>query len=270
MKIFVSSISIYRNVYFDHNSRVMLCEIPKVASSTWLAVMFNNTEWGKSFGIEKLQSHGFVHNPKFKKFLNSEGKYDPVKHANYTKFMIVRHPFDRVISAYKNKAHRTRFWNGKMNDLYEDIRNYTVTTFKHPNLTAQQRGEYVPTFPEFVDFSLYRDDKHWRSYQHFCDPCQVQYDYILRLETMQRDSEVFMSEVYPAAGPIPVSNPSQTKDNSSTDWVSPKTLEMFSQLSEETLKKLYNKYAFDLEFYGYSFNRETFAAECKFGDINCC
>ena len=232
--------------------------------------MFNNTEWGKSFGMQKLQSHGFVHNPKFKKFLNSEGKYDPVKHANYTKFMIVRHPFDRVISAYKNKAHRTRFWNGKINDLYEDIRNYTVTTFKHPNLTAQQRNEYVPTFPEFVDFSLYRDDKHWRSYQYFCDPCQVQYDYILRLETMQRDSEVFMSEVYPAAGPIPVSNPSQAKNNSSPDWVSPKTLEMFSQLSEETLQKLYKKYAFDLEFYGYSLNWETFSAECKFGDINCC
>ena len=87
---------------------------------------------------------------------------------------------------------------------------------------------------------------------------------------MDRDSKGLMRDLYPDAGPIPVSNPSRVKPPQNSTWVKPKTLQLFSQLSNETMQQLYKKYAFDLEFYGYSFDAETNIAKCEFEKYHCC
>ena len=88
---------------------------------------------------------------------------------------------------------------------------------------------------------------------------------------MERDSEILMSDLYPDAGPLPFTNAERlSKSLRPSGRVLPKTLDIFSELSQETLKKLMKKYDWDLEFYGYSFNATTFQADCNFKDYNCC
>ena len=72
-------------------------------------------------------------------------------------------------------------------------------------------------------------------------------------------------------GPLPFTNAERQKNNDVTSQsVIPKALDIYAQLSRKTLKKLMKKYAFDLEFYGYSFNINNFRADCNFRDRNCC
>lgn len=258
-KLFVF-VFFFRKYYYLDERKIMYCQIPKVSGSTWFAVLVNHTEIGKQYTIEELTAKvGFVQ--KFKKRLKPGKPYDANVHQNYTKFMFVRHPFNRLVSAYKNKADITRH----SDVLYIEIKAY----FQH-NLTREQLKNFIPSFQEFVDFALHYDDKHWRSFQYFCNPCHVNFDYILRLETFERDSKILMKDIFPEAGPVPHANPTQNDTNTFQGIVKPKVLEMLAQLSKETLDKLYEKYAFDLEFYGYSFNRETLEAACGFEKYACC
>ena len=160
-----------------------------------------------------------------------------------------------------------------MQIYFPKIRNWVLKNFEHKNLTSYQRQWYNATFNEFIQYVLSHNDPHWASLNQFCDLCHINYDYILRVETMERDSQVLMSDLYPDAGPIPVANAARKKSNSvssTSQLIQPKTLNIFSQLSQKTLKKLMKKYAWDLEFYGYSFNTTTFKADCNFKDHNCC
>lgn len=55
------------------------------------------------------------------------------------------------------------------------------------------RGNRLATWEEFVEL-VSRSPKdlmdiHWRPYDSICDPCNIQYDYIAKLETIVEDSK---------------------------------------------------------------------------------
>ncbi len=82
--------------------------------------------------------------------------------SHYRKFILVRHPLQRVVAAY-----------------YE-VRTQKATSNHTSNLT-QFVTDLVLT--NTINF-------HWLDYQQFCYPCQVHYDYVMKLETMKSDSLV--------------------------------------------------------------------------------
>ena len=257
---------------FDVQRKIGYCETQKVACTTFKALMANNTRAGAAYTFQEIAGADFVHY-NLEKFPDLEWtyEYDIKKRENYTMFMAVRHPFDRLVSAYLNKAFPWRKYDGTMHNYYRKIQAFALKLFKHKFLTPFQREWYNATFKEFVYYTLSYNDRHWDSLKTFCGPCHVNYDYILRVETMERDSQVLMSDLYPDEGPLPLTNTKRKrKNNVSFERIQPKTLDIFSQLSQETLQKLMKKYAWDLEFYGYSFNTTTFQAECKFSENNCC
>ena len=62
----------------------------------------------------------------------------------------------------------------------------------------------VPTFEQFTKYVLdahdpkYALDRHWSPTSLNCAPCEVPYTHILRFESMVRDVECILREVYPA------------------------------------------------------------------------
>lgn len=58
---------------------------------------------------------------------------------------------------------------------------------------AHAREDGPPTFRHFVDFLLATDpseyDTHWRPMWRQCNPCDVSYDKIIKVETMKSDFE---------------------------------------------------------------------------------
>jgi hypothetical protein len=114
----------------------------------------------------------------------------------FTKFIFVRHPFERLVSAYKEK------FTGN-NSFYQKavargiIRSYR----KNPSALSLQKGHDL-TFPEFVHFIVDEWkgerrplDVHWRPVVDLCLPCVMSFDFIGKFETLNRDVEFLLRKL---------------------------------------------------------------------------
>lgn len=163
---------------------------------------------------------------------------------NYTKAMFVRHPFERLVSTYIDKALRGRY---EMRWAYE---NYWD---KIPGVKAENRS---PTFPEFIEFILATPwdhwDQHWSPYYAQCQPCLLDYTFIAKLETASRDFPMFLSLL----GIDRSDGFSLTPDNTRHSVQGIATMDSkayFQQLSFDQVMRLYARYFYDFELFGYDF-----------------
>ncbi|RXG69416.1 Carbohydrate sulfotransferase 11 [Armadillidium vulgare] len=62
-------------------------------------------------------------------------------------------------------------------------------------------GNCRATFPDFVDFLISEQEKgrqpneHWATYDEFCSPCQVRFDYVLKFEHLDVEEPFFLSQI---------------------------------------------------------------------------
>ena len=184
---------------FDETNSIMFCPIEKVACSTWTAVMANNSKSSYKVGLDLLFKANYIHENLNKFDRLKKKKFERNIHQNFKKFLIVRNPLDRLVSAYHDKAYPSWFDGKPYFYYYSPIRNFALKNFPHSNLSNFEREWYNATFTEFVHYILSHDDVHWDSMQRYCDPCHIDYDYILRYESMERDSKNLMRNLYPNA-----------------------------------------------------------------------
>ena len=115
-----------------------------------------------------------------------------------TKFLVVRHPFDRIISAYTGKianpSPKPRFYKQVQKEILRDYRESPNPD--HP----------TPTFVEYVHYLLDQTadlvhPRDWRgvdcvqAYYSVCVPCDVKYDVIIKLETHDQDTEYLIRKL---------------------------------------------------------------------------
>ena len=113
--------------------------------------------------------------------------------ANYTKFIFVRHPFERLVSAYQDKfAGSNKIFQVAVGK--EIIKKYR----KQPTQLSLQNGHDV-TFPEFVSYVIdewkqcqTQLDVHWRPIIDLCHPCAMEYDFIGKFETLNQDVDYLL------------------------------------------------------------------------------
>ena len=111
---------------------------------------------------------------------------------SYKKFLFVSNPFERLFSGYVDKIFSMAFAHyGKY-----------IVKMQRPN--ASQRSincGHDVTFAEFVKNFIqaertrkHRDGHFLPMYDH-CKPCQVGYDYIGKLETIQEDTIFILNQL---------------------------------------------------------------------------
>lgn len=233
------------NLIVDDRNRILYCYVPKVACTNWKRVMLILTGRTNETSPLSIRSDSVHRMNVFTKL--SQLEPDAIRHRlqTYTKFLFVRHPIERVLSAFRNKFQK----------------NYTSSAYFKKRFGVKIIKKYrqgidpaqVPAtgdgvkFPEFVSYLIDTKrsqlNEHWAPVSDMCHPCAVRYQIIGKYETLAEDSEYILRKVgAPPSLHFPEIIPSKT-----TGFVE----SYFDMLSEEQQRDLIEIYRDDFEIFGY-------------------
>jgi len=171
----------------------------------------------------------------------------------YYSFLIARHPFERVVSSFRNKLEKPFTKTFQLNQGSAILRLY------RKNLTAAEyrRGKGV-TFREFVRFVIRRHTKvgnrglneHWRDVYTLCNVCSMKYDFIGDMTTLLPDSDAILAQL---GWSEKVKFPHKAIDEYKVP-ASQITREYFKKLDRDAVAKLYDIYKNDFNLFDYDLN----------------
>ncbi|XP_041840065.1 carbohydrate sulfotransferase 12-like isoform X1 [Melanotaenia boesemani] len=249
----------------DDTHQIIYCYVPKVACTNWKRVMvvlaqsLISPSSGKPYTDPEAVPPDLVHNSSlhltFAKFWHHYGSLSrhlmALKLQHYTKFLFVRDPFVRLISAFRNKFGRPN------EDFYRQfgsvmLRRYGNVSGSLPETAAEAFAAGIkPTFQQFITYLLDPEtekesifNEHWRQVYRLCHPCQVKYNFIGRLETLETDAEQLLKD-------LKVDHllrfPSGARNRTATSWEK----DWFAQIPITKRRELYKLYQPDFELFGY-------------------
>ena len=182
------------HLFVDDSYKLLFCGIPKSAITTWKSILIqahagrgsNNTAPGGSpHSIRVLRSYGIRRLIGIK---DESQTHDIL--TNYFKFIVVRHPFLRLISAYKDKFYDRNYSQLFNKFIIHKYRKHTVaSSIKSPRPIWTEFARFVA-----LDYPFTRD-QHWETYESLCHPCTVRYDAVIKVETMARDAVIVLSRL---------------------------------------------------------------------------
>ncbi|XP_048510226.1 carbohydrate sulfotransferase 11-like isoform X2 [Athalia rosae] len=172
--------------------------------------------------------------------------------ANYLNdslsFLIVRHPFERLLSAYRDKLEHSL-----PNSFHSKLGAHIVS--HHRVKGSSKGGRHGPRYPLFEEFVRWllgewkagnELDMHWTPIANFCTPCQVRFDIIAKFETLHEDQNYLIKQAHVDHIIKPEwKNPtrgSQTKDVMKG---------YFAQLTKSQIKELYQMFKYDFLLFDY-------------------
>ncbi|XP_013394955.1 carbohydrate sulfotransferase 11 isoform X2 [Lingula anatina] len=246
----ISDIGQITQLYVDDRHGLLFCEVPKVGCTNWkklLLYLTHNYNYTEAMSLSQEDVHmrvlSFV--TPLARFNEYGRKY---RLQNYLKFMMVRHPMERVVSAYVDKLEDDHdpylLWLGK-----RILKKYR----KNPSEDALKTGRSV-TFQEFINYLLDETktkwgkkniDIHWRTYDNLCHPCSIDYDVIGKYETLETDSNNILDMIGSQ-----IRYPSFNKSSKTATFMD----KYYKQLSPGIVQKIWELYRRDAEIYGYDYS----------------
>ena len=253
-------------VLTDAARTMVFCEVPKSGSSTLKYTFYQMNSINRAdFARRKNRKKGVHELFNYSKYSLRARNIDELARVNNTnifKFMFVRHPFERLASAYNDKFVKSRVWDTYSKKL--EIKNYQEMYMgiksKDPCL-AKPSVQF--TFSCFVDYVLAEvKNIHWWPYTELCRVCCVQYDLIGHLEDFRDDFQILLNTFHNNNALKEISK-EKTKRNCTGNCKETKKsvyLKYFNQIAKTTILRLYKKYKNDFELGGYDFPIKYIAA----------
>ncbi|XP_047501368.1 carbohydrate sulfotransferase 10-like [Penaeus chinensis] len=253
----------------DHTPNIVWCPIYKVASTTWMNNFFSvanlsksdesvlerfnqKLEWKKRKGndIKQFFDHKLVYDL-------YPGPQSPEERArvlkNSARVIIVRHPFSRILSVYRDKMTNRNPRPVRFN--FKKLQVYIRKTYRSRHSSNRSR---FPSFPEFIqyvidstgNFTSYEDWKEnvncWLPYWVRCTVCSVDFNIIIKLETMEEDKRFLAT----------LSRLNELKDKDT--WMHLRTApssdlgaKYYKQLTRHQILQLYERYEPDFKLFQY-------------------
>ncbi|XP_050688477.1 carbohydrate sulfotransferase 11-like isoform X2 [Eriocheir sinensis] len=248
---------VYKSLTVDPTHHIIYCRNAKAGTTSWLSrlltwagISLTNTSINN---IHKVADRIFP--------MVEQSKMMEQLRRSAVAFTVARHPFDRLVSAYRNKIqgdenYKTYLWPDMIRKYRKGVNNGTVLDGS------------IPTFREFALFAsdevlrclgrarpscLQMIDVHWQPHHDRCAPCNIKYDVIAKMETKDED-EAYLSHLLGQPLPEP------TKQNAASgNSTSSLTKSFFATLSRSERQQVFEAYKYDFLMFGYSYNDEDFA-----------
>ena len=242
----VTKRNLFNNLLFDDNYSLVYCFVPKTGCTKMktLFVLLQGLYSLNQLSHNRIVTH---HRELYKvsslKHLSQQERLNRL--MSYYKFMIVRNPLERLVSAYRDKLSRP-----KVLTQYIELQKKIVRQFRE-NFTSDSL--LPPTFAEFVKYYLlFHDelDDHFQLMVDICHPCTVKYDFYANFQTIDYDVDALLRLMH-----IPHQyyfNSIQYKRNLMPKPVhstSELVVKYYNQLSNELKNRLFKQLSNDLDFY---------------------
>ncbi|XP_028040604.1 carbohydrate sulfotransferase 11 [Bombyx mandarina] len=252
-----------KEFFVDHLHNLVWCNVFKAASSSWLYKFNILGGYDRKFLGRTRQTPLMLARKKFPR-PNAEELKDSINTPGVISLMIVREPFVRLLSAYRDKLENIT------PPYYRKLARAIVA--RHREDATKILGpikSFGPTFYEFVAYLIHKHkekdekftfDEHWAPYYQFCSPCAVNFTVIGKVETLKRDSAYVIQQLGLGHLLGRTTGDKRTRlrtvMNKSRDGKNTTSLMKyyFSQLNENLLKDLLNIYGIDFEMFGYDPN----------------
>ncbi len=255
-----------RRFIVDERHNLVYCSIAKVASTNWRQVFLqlagidgNNKPDPRNRRLRYLKRKVRTMDD-----LTVEDGFHLL--GDSVTFMFARHPFSRVLSSFRNKLAPDSTFEAafawKYNLGLEIINLYRYHEIPNPKReltvpTPEERRKlhtYDLKFSEFVRYlgdtnmksDVFFNNIHWCD-MNVCDPCNVKYDVIGKLETIETDAKYILKLAKLNGVSFPSPDISQPTYSSKKD-----TLERYLRdVPAEYIWNLYQRYRLDFALFGY-------------------
>ena len=136
----------------------------------------------------------------------------------------------------------------------------------HPELPLEVRKAGNISFTDILRHMENHSDAHWDGPYHLkCHPCIINYDYIVKLETQDRDAQYIIDKKLRGRG---YSTRLNAFGSTSDMLGNGKLLNIFKNLPNEQMKFLHKRLDVDLEMFGYTFDEYSAVGKC--GNVEKC
>ena len=256
---------------YEDKHKVIYCSVPKTGCTTMKTMMvllqglftldqLNKTKvtvthasyLGKAFKLCRVNSIRPCYQPK--------NNTDYLL-KNYYKFVVVRDPLERFVSAYHNK-----FASKDSESVYQNLQKKILQTYRNNN------AEF-PSFSEFVGYvfhtKLHSSDRHLIPVTGLCGPCQIKYDFYVNFRILKEDvgsllqllnipQDYFFNNIKHKKSLMP----------KSIHYNSSIVIDHFNQLSPDQRMTFFKEFSNELEFYEAIFPGDLDIYHSVFSEFN--
>lgn len=241
-------------IFVCDKHKILFCQTPKVGNTQWKKVLivlngaFQTVEEIPENLVHDHEKNGL---PRLSSLTQQE-----INHRlnTYFKFLIVRDPFERLISAFKDKFVK----NPRFEPWYKhDIAPAIIWKYRkiHRNNDLDASGLHFEDFVRYLgdveghrrmDRQFGEHIIHWVTYTELCAPCTINYSVVGHHETLEKDAPYILKAAgIDALVTYPAIPPGITRYNRT------KVEHYFSGISKRDVRRLYARYQGDFHLFGY-------------------
>ncbi|XP_054476514.1 carbohydrate sulfotransferase 8-like [Anoplopoma fimbria] len=233
-------------VFVEDRSRLLYCEVPKAGCSNWKRVlMVLRGSAASTLDIPHNAAHYANH---LRRLENYDHAGIAERLRSFTKLLFVREPFERLVSAFRDKFESP-------NSYYHPVFGRPIISRYRANATrtALRTGAGV-TFREFVQYLLdvrrpVGMDIHWEPVSQLCHPCLLRYNFIGKFESLEEEANFLLRSV---GAPRNLTFPDFKDRNPRAERTSSTiTQRYFSQLNSTERQKAFDFYYMDYLMFNY-------------------
>ena len=196
----------------------------------------------ESLGISNLQTQRVFPAIGLGSLSNLSDVFSPL----FMRVLFVRHPFERLASVYTEKIATV----SRSQQLYAHLRQQICFNASKTSKRCQRR---IPSFEHFLQYIL-RDiedptkmDPHWQPYSLLSHPCEFNYNFIGKFETIDEDLPYLLKR-------LGLSDWNSRAQSGATGKSTRHYQQLFTVLSDERICQLKRLYANDFRLFNYHFN----------------
>ncbi len=233
-------------VYVEDRSRLLYCEVPKAGCSNWKRVLM--VLGGRATSTRDIP-HDAAHYANHLRRLESYDRTGIAQRLrSYTKVLFVREPFERLVSAFRDKFESP-------NSYYHPVFGRPIISRYRANATrtALHTGAGV-TFREFIQYLLdvrrpVGMDIHWEPISQLCNPCLLRYNFIGKFESLEEEANFLLRSI---GAPRNLTFPDFKDRNPLAERTSFKlTQRYFAQLNATERQRAFDFYYMDYLMFSY-------------------